>query len=125
FIPYILQTRQRRCPQPAEDIHLLLCIADHYEPGWGQASAQLAQERVDRWVADYPRRLGGFRDSDGRPPRHTFFFPIEQYQPGLLDGLARLCRQGYGEVEVHLHHDNDTAERMRVTLRAFQELLAH
>src|SRR5205085_2137921 len=96
----------------------------HFEPAWGQPTAELAQERVDRWVEDYPRRLGAFRDSDGCPPRHTFFFPVEQYEPRLLNGLAHLCSQGYGEVEVHLHHDNDTAEGLRATLLAFKELLA-
>ena len=24
--------------------------------------------------------------------------------------MAELCRAGFGEVEVHLHHDDDTAE---------------
>jgi hypothetical protein len=124
FVPYVFQTRKRRHPRATEDVHLLLCIADHFEPGWGHAPATLAQERVDRWVEEYPRRFGAFRDSDGRPPRHTFFFPIEQYQPGLLDGLASLCNRGYGEVEVHLHHDNDTADRLRASLLEFKNLLA-
>jgi hypothetical protein len=35
-----------------------------------------------------------------------------------------LCRAGFGEVEVHLHHDNDTAAGLRATLLGYKELLA-
>ncbi len=35
-----------------------------------------------------------------------------------------LCRQGYGEVEIHLHHDGDTADNLRRTLLESKELLA-
>jgi len=52
----------------------------------------------------------GFRDSDGCAPKHGFFFPGEEYRPEFLDGLARLAREGYGEVELHLHHDDDTPD---------------
>ena len=43
-----------------------------------------------RGSGKYPRALGGFTDSDGRPPRHTFFYPMEQYVEADLDSLARL-----------------------------------
>jgi len=65
----------------------------------------------------------GFTDADGRHPQHTFFFPIEQYRPELLDRLAGLCRKGFGEVEVHLHHDNDTAGNLREQLTGFTRTL--
>src|SRR5262249_49790535 len=104
--------------------HLLLCIADHYEPKLGQPSRAVADGRVERWVADYPRLFGDFRDSDGRPPRHSFFFPQEEYEPHHLDALAGLCRAGFGEVEVHLHHDHDTAEGLREKLLSFKQILA-
>ena len=83
-----------------------------------------ARERVERWVRDYPALFGDFRDSDGRPPRHTFFYPLEQYNPEHLDALAELCREGFGEVEVHLHHEGDTPEQLRARLIAYKELLA-
>src|SRR5262249_13334178 len=63
------------------------------------------------------------RDSDGRPPRHTFFFPIEEYEKAYVDALAGLCRAGFGEVEIHLHHDDDTPEGLRGKLLAFKETL--
>jgi hypothetical protein len=121
--PYILQTARRRAPGPDRDVHVLLCLADHYEPKAQQVSIERGQARVDHWVREFPRQFARFRDSSGRNPRHSFFFPIEEYEPGYLDALTRLCRQGFGEVEVHLHHDRDTAEGLRAKLLAFRELL--
>jgi hypothetical protein len=115
LLPYLFQARRRLLPVGGP-IHVLICVADHFEPRAGGASAEVARARVQRWVQDYPERFGGFRDSDGRTPCHTFFFPIEEYDPEHLDALAGLCRAGFGEIEVHLHHDHDTAENLRATL---------
>ena len=107
--------RRGRAPATTGPVDLLLCICDHYEP-FHKADEATALARVDRWVQEYPRMADAFRDADGRPPRYSFFFPIEQYHPGVIDRLAGLCRAGYGEVEIHLHHDDDTAENLRATL---------
>jgi hypothetical protein len=122
--PYLLRARDRRPPRRGEPVHLIVCIADHFEPRHGGVSLDAARARLRRWVEDYPRLFGGFRDSDGRPPRHTFFYPIEQYDPEEIDALAGLCREGYGEVEVHLHHDNDTADSLRRQLVTARDVLA-
>jgi hypothetical protein len=114
-----LRQRWRRERQPDGPIDVLICIADHFEPSWGDPSDAVADERVAAWVRDYPIALGEFRDSDGRPPRHTFFYPIDQYVPHHVDAIAALCREGYGEIEIHLHHDRDTAENLERTIRAF------
>jgi hypothetical protein len=121
---YIMQSGRRRPLRPSEEVHVLLCIADHYEPQWGKPTAEVAARRVDNWVRDYPRLFGHFRDGDGRPPRHSFFFPLEEYEAAHVDGLDELCRQGFGEVEIHLHHDGDTADNLRQRLLAFKELLS-
>ena len=123
-IPYLLQINRRRRVTPGESVHLLLCIADHFEPQWGQPPAHVAQQRVRNWVDRYPTLFDAFRDSDGRTPRHTFFFPIDQYDPAHVDALASLCRRGYGEVEIHLHHDHDTADNLRRNLLHFTKLFA-
>lgn len=124
LLPYLMQWRKRRPTASGESVHLLLCIADHFEPRHGGVSPAVAEQRVRQWVEGYPRLVERFRDSDGRPPRHTFFYPIEQYDPGHVDALAGLCRAGYGEVEVHLHHENDTAESLRERLTVGKQLLA-
>ena len=121
---YVHDCGRRRDPRPDEEVHLLLCIADHYEPKQFQTPRHVAQDRVERWVRDYPRQFARFHDSDGRPPRHTFFYPEEEYETSYLDALAGLCRAGFGEVEIHLHHHDDTADNLRQTLQHFQEVLS-
>jgi hypothetical protein len=121
---YAVHTGRRRPRRSAEPTHLLLCIADHYEPCWGNPPASVAQARADRWVKQYPERLGHFRDSDGRPPRHTFFYPIDEYVAEHVDAIAELCRGGFGEMEVHLHHDGDTPQNLRSRLLQFKAILS-
>ncbi len=108
--------RQARAPRVSGTRHLLFAFCDHYEPLWGKATPEVGRARVKRWVEDYPRMAAPFRDASGRPPRHSFFFPGEEYRPEFLDGLATLAKGGFGEVEVHLHHDNDTAATLRPQL---------
>lgn len=120
---YLAGLARRTPPRRGEAVHLVLAIADHFEPRRGGVTHAAARARVERWVREYPRLFGAFRDSDGRPPRQTFFYPIDEYEPEHLDALAPLCRAGYGEVEVHLHHDGDGAEQLRERLLRFKELL--
>ena len=121
---YLLERSRRGVPGQNEEVHLILCIADHFEPHNGGASDERADRRVQAWLRDYPRVVGEFRDSDGRPPRHTFFYPMEQYNREHLDALATLCGAGFGEVEVHLHHDHDTPENLRRSLIEYKEKIA-
>ncbi len=123
LLPYLRERSRRRLPHASEDVHVLLCIADHYEPKAQGADSETARRRVETWAREYPQRFARFQDSDGRTPRHSFFYPAEEYEPELLEELAGLCRQGFGEVEIHLHHDDDTAESFRRKLEEFKEIL--
>jgi hypothetical protein len=111
-----------RVPGPR---HLLFAICDHYEPLAGGVSDAVGQSRVRKWVEEYPRLATDFRDADGRAPRYGFFFPGEEYRPEFLDGLAQLASAGYGEVELHLHHEDDTptqlVQSIETYLRQFAE----
>jgi hypothetical protein len=94
--------------------HLLFAICDHYEPLWGKGTPRdVGDQRVAAWEEGYPALTAGFRDADGHGPRHSFFFPGEEYDPRYLERLARLSAAGHGEVELHLHHDGDTADKLR------------
>jgi hypothetical protein len=121
---YVRDARRYRSPAPGDEVHLILCMADHFEPKAGRADRATGLRRVQTWVKEYPAQFARFRDSDGRPPRYTFFFPAEEYEPEYLDLLAELCRAGFGEVELHLHHHNDTPDNLRKTLAEFRDLLA-
>ncbi|MEQ1686696.1 MAG: hypothetical protein ABL916_23845 [Burkholderiaceae bacterium] len=118
--------RQDWRARPATGVtkHLMFCFVDHYEPGWKQPSYETECKRVSRWSSDYPKLCEGLRDSDGRSPVHTFFYPEEEYRAEHLDALVDLCRLGLGEIEIHLHHDNDTETGLREKLSRFTELLA-
>jgi len=111
---YLAQRLRRFCAPESRGLrHLLFAFCDHFEPLWRQAPIDVGEARVRFWVDSYPRLVNDFRDGDGFSPRHSFFFPADQYRPHLVDALTALVRAGYGEVELHLHHDGDT----RVTLR--------
>ncbi len=123
WLPGYLQSLLSR-PRPASGTrHLIIGLCDHYEPFRDGADVATARQTVNDWLAAYPASVDGFRDADGRPPRHTFFYPQEEYDEAILDRLAAFCRQGHGEVEIHLHHRHDTPEGLRGKLVTFRDLL--
>ncbi|WP_426703017.1 hypothetical protein ACPPVV_08510 [Rhodanobacter sp. Col0626] len=115
----------RRRPPPAVDgpVHVMFCFVDHFEPAWGKVDVTTQRQRVDRWCRDYRALASTHRDADGRPPQHTFFYPEEEYLEEHLQKIAALCAEGYGEIEIHLHHDDDTEANFRTTISRFNELL--
>jgi len=112
---------------------LLVCIADHFEPRGctvasdgsvgGGADPAAAREFTTDWCARYVDRFSTLRDVDDRPPRHTFFYPWEEYEAGILDTLAAFQDAGYGETELHLHHRRDTPATLRAKLTAARDCL--
>jgi hypothetical protein len=123
WLPGLVQHRLARARRLPEACHIHFCLVDHYEPGWRGADLDLQRERVSTWTTHYPNQASRHRDIDGRPPQHTFFFPTEEYQPEHLDALASLAHAGWGDVEVHLHHDRDTPAGFRENLSRFTEIL--
>lgn len=128
---YVWQRLTRK--QSQGKVHLVLAIADHFEPaivtGDGRARASYCeqQRRVETWCRNYSKLIDGWRDHDGRPLCHTYFYPAEQYDKGLLEQLTDHCREGWGEVEIHLHHGMnvpDSAENTRRQLLGFRDALA-
>lgn len=114
-----------RAPVPAGTTrHLLFCFVDHFEPAWGQPGLARENARVARWRRELPELCAAHRDSEGRPPVHSFFYPGEEYRPEHIDALVELCRLGLGEIEIHLHHDNDTETGLREKLGQFARVLA-
>ena len=103
--------------------HIYICICDHFEPYWNGADKATARKRVQYWLDEYPKIADRFRDSDGNILKYSFFYPEEEYYFEDLQALAGLCHAGYGEVEVHLHHDNDTSEKLRRTLINYKKRL--
>jgi hypothetical protein len=98
-------------------IDLYLCIVDHFEPSHGGADNGDARERLEHWLREYPRIAGRHRDSQGRVPPHSFFYPWDEFDEGEFQDLADLCQEGWGEIELHLHHENDTEASLRALIR--------
>ena len=113
----------RRLTEPQERQHLIFLVANHFEPGLGaQAIA-----RLESWCKLAKATGDTVRDHDGTPFRHTNFFPAEQYERPLLDLMAALQADGYGEVEIHLHHGverPDSADNTKRMLKDFRDRLA-
>lgn len=127
---YVWQRFTRSVPRGR--VHLIIALADHFEPSFlpenGRARAPLPEQerRVEAWCREYPRSMDAWRDQEGRRFAHTYFFPAEQYDRGLVDRLAAHCRAGWGEIEIHLHHGMDvpdTAENTRLQIEQFRDAL--
>jgi len=128
---YAWQQFTRRVPRGP--VHLVIAFADHFEPsivpedGFRRAPYAEQERRLDFWCREYPRVADGWRDSDGRPFVHTYFYPAEQYDYRLIQQLAEHCRAGWGEIEIQLHHGisaPDTAESTRRQLLEVRDALA-
>ncbi|MEW6041215.1 MAG: hypothetical protein AB1633_06805, partial [Elusimicrobiota bacterium] len=119
---YIRQTLSNH-NTPQKPVHIFFAIVDHFEPYWNEATNDIALKRVKTWVEKLPEILSKFKGTDGFSPKHTFFYPEEEYRPEFLEMLADLCKQGFGDVEIHLHHDNDTPEGLRNKLISFKTIL--
>ncbi len=121
---YVRHLREQAAlPTNGKTKHILFCFVDHYEPRWGKADYATEVERVDKWISGYPKLCAGHFDADGQSPKHSFFFPSEEYRPEHIDKLVELCSAGYGEIEIHLHHDNDTESGLRANLGEFIDRL--
>lgn len=122
WLPAFLRQKAACYPEGA---HLVLSVCDHFEPFHDTDKAG-AVAAMDDWTRLWPLIAGGFRDSGGNGVKHTFFYPIEQYDADIVECVAVLCRKTGAETEVHLHHHDDTAENLRSVLKVgVQQLMEH
>lgn len=104
-------------------IHILFCFVDHFEPMRDTKDIEVERQRVQQWFTRYPELAKNHKDADGCFPKHSFFYPEEEYRFEHLDHIRQLCSMGFGEVEIHIHHDDDTDANFRKTLRGFIKTL--
>lgn len=89
--------------------HVLFVFVDHYEPDHGsQGVPELGAARNAEWLAGYRALADRHRDSYGRKPQHSWFYAADQRNDRVMAGLARAVHEGYGEIELHFHHGDDT-----------------
>jgi hypothetical protein len=107
LVPY-LRDRLRKAARPSKPKRAWVAITDHFEPLGMSASVETALGRVARWRDKWPRIAEDApRDAAGQRPQYSFFYPQEEYRRDILDGIAEIVRLGVGDVEVHIHHDNE------------------
>lgn len=107
--PYLTRKRNSVRISPEQPLHACIAVCDHFEPLHHTDKAG-ALRAIGDWQKNWPDLVSQHRDSSGRGPRHTYFYPIEQYDGDLIAPVAELCVRSGSEVEIHLHHDNDTEE---------------
>jgi hypothetical protein len=98
-------------------------IADHYEPWSVERKREEPPGVVQRWRASWPQIAARHKDTMGRPPCYTFFFPEEQYRPDLVEPLAEMTRMNIADVEVHIHHGGEGEQEFRERMAVFTESL--
>jgi hypothetical protein len=123
FFPYLKQLFNK--PKVDGPIHVMFCFVDHFEPQWRNDDIEVERARVDRWFRDYPLMAEQHKDADGHMPKHCFFYPEEEYRYEHLAKLSDMCYHGFGEIEIHLHHDNDTPENFITVMTNFAHTLHH
>jgi hypothetical protein len=120
WLPPYLRERARRFAEGGRPKRLWVAITDHYEPLGGKVSEQVGRDRVAAWQERWPEiALAAPLDATGRPPCFTFFYPQEEYNREIVGLLAELSRSGLTDVEVHLHHADDTAASFAEKIRSF------
>jgi hypothetical protein len=102
--------------------HIIIAICDHFDFGSAGKYRQGEEEILTTWEMEFPPLSDKHRDSDGINLQHTWFFPPHYHRGDYLERLVGLCSRGYGEIELHLHHDHmppwpDTSETFRQKLR--------
>ncbi|RPI79637.1 MAG: hypothetical protein EHM45_02080 [Desulfobacteraceae bacterium] len=114
FPSYIVWTwkNTRALAAARPPVHIMFMVADHFEPGPNT-------EIVKEWVSQYPVTVQRHRDADDKPPRHSWFYPSERAAERLdhFRLLSKLTAEGFGEIELHLHHHDDTEETLRQKLQ--------
>ena len=93
WLPAYLRDRVRRLTAgPPKRLHVAL--TDHFEP-CGNTTLPVARQRMAVWHRYWPGIAAAApRDSQGRPPCYTFFYPQEEYNREIVDSVTELTRDG-------------------------------
>ncbi|HEV2441145.1 MAG TPA: hypothetical protein VGT07_01390 [Steroidobacteraceae bacterium] len=111
-----LRRREARAARRRGVTHILFLVCDHFEPRHGISDERQPAARLRAWHAGFKELQQECFARYGLRPVHTWFYP-PHHGDDHLSALARMAFEGLGEVELHYHHDGDTAETLREALR--------
>ncbi len=94
---------------------IILLIVDHYEPS--RKEGEIGVRRVKEWCESYVSMTERHQDSDGVSPQHSWFYRYDYPNDECVRILSEYVYRGFGEIEFHLHHGNDTEESFAETIR--------
>ncbi len=118
-MPY-LKDRLRKSARSSSPKRIWVVIADHYEPMGKNGTVETALRRVAQWREKWPRIADDApRDSAGQRPQYSFFYPQEAYRYDLLESIAEMVRLGIGDVEIHIHHENEKRDTFIAKINEF------
>jgi hypothetical protein len=103
---YAVNMVHRETKTTTRPTHIMFVFADHYEQGLGEKG----RDKNRRWLNKYMVMADRHRDSYGRKPQHTWFYAYDHRNAEVVTELAEAVYLGYGEIEFHWHHNNDTNE---------------
>lgn len=101
--------RQRGARRPGQEItDVMVLVTDHFEPA--RKEGELGVQRVREWCDRFAKTAQRHRDADGVVPQHTWFYRYDYPNQACTQILSEFVYRGFGEIEFHLHHGNDTDE---------------
>lgn len=100
--------------------HILFLVCDHFEPLHEASGPGQARDRLRQWRDGFSELQLRCCQAYGHAPLHTWFYP-PHHGPAHLVALAEFQFLGLGEVELHYHHDGDTAASLHRNLQAALE----
>lgn len=116
---YLAQTPLRRRTRAFRErnlTHLIFLVCDHFEPRHGIREEGQPAARMRAWRTGFHELQDECLRRHGLRPLHTWFYPPHHGEEHL-PALARMAFEGLGEIELHYHHQDDTAESLRRQLR--------
>jgi len=115
YLEGVLHRRRLRTFRQQNLVHMIFFVCDHYEPRHGATSAEQPGRRVSQWREGFAALQDYCLQRHGTRPLHSWFYPPHHgYEH--LPALADFVLAGLGEVELHLHHRDDTTASLRAKL---------
>lgn len=121
--------------QAGAPVHVMFLFVDHFEPKEDTREISRQKARMQAWCEKYPEMARRHYDADGCHPKHGWFYLVEEWETepadrDFLRQLAALSYDGFGEVDLHVHHgpgwhifpEIDTAEKLEAQIARLKRL---